>query len=517
MLKLFRFKDFLNRKFDLPEIQLPKEPRTIVLTKSRFMIGLKCDLLLWNQYHSENTLRYSPKNESNLHRMNIQNDSVLLSARSLYPKGVEVPRNLNMFSAYKITQELIQERKVIYNASFLSTEFFSRTDILVPSEEDDSWEIILVKSSINIKRDNTKDLSFQLHVTKLCGLTIKDCSILNVNPHYLFDKELDLKQFFVKVSLLEKMKYAKDEFSKQLNYFKSLIHMEESPSITQEFSCSSPKNCNLKTCWHELGDGDIFNLREGGDLVLKFYKSGIRYLKDIPDNPDLSFSQKIQIDVERTKIAFIQPDKLREFVNSFQYPLYFLDFETVNPAMPLYSRTKPYQHIPFLYSLHVQRNSDLPLEHYSFIDNGKDDPRMNILSELSKLILPTGTIICYNDTFEKRCLRESVQMFTEYEEWYSSIVENFKDLSDPFKFFYYYHPDQKGSASLKAVLPALTGLDYKELGINDGNMANLEFLRSKTMNLSKDEVNGIHALLTEYCKMDTYAMVKVVEALRGLI
>lgn len=108
-------------------------------------------------------------------------------------------------------------------------------------------------------------------------------------------------------------------------------------------------------------------------------------------------------------------------------------------------------------------------------------------------------------------------MFPEYSDWYSSIVENFKDLSDPFKYFYYYNPLQKGSASLKAVLPALTGLDYKELGINDGNMANLEFLRAKTMNLSKEEIEGIHQLLIEYCKMDTYAMFKIVEALMKLI
>ena len=167
--------------------------------------------------------------------------------------------------------------------------------------------------------------------------------------------------------------------------------------------------------------------------------------------------------------------------------------------------------------MHVQNNPDLPLEHYSFIDNGKEDPRLNILSELSKLISSKGTIICYNDTFEKRCLRESVELFPQYADWYASILENFKDLSDPFKFFYYYHPDQKGSASLKAVLPALTGLDYKELGINDGNMANLEFLRSKIMKLSSEEVNAIYSLLSEYCKMDTYAMVKVVEALRRLV
>ncbi|HRG73359.1 MAG TPA: DUF2779 domain-containing protein [Leptospiraceae bacterium] len=517
MLKLFRFKDFLNKNFDLPEIQIPQEPRSVVLTKSRFMLGLKCDSLLWNQYHTATTHHYSPKNESNLHRMNIQNESVLFHARNLYPNGVEIPRQTSMFSAHKLTQKNLEERKVIYNASFLSSEFFSRTDILIPSEEDDSWEIIQIKSSINIKRDNVKDLLFQLHVAKLCGLNIKDCSILNVNPHYVFENELDLKQFFVKISLLEKMKYARDEFSKQLTYFKSLIHKADTPSITQEYSCSSPKNCSLKTCWNELGDGDIFNLREGGDLVLKFYKSGIRYLKDIPDNPDLTFSQKVQIETERTKIPYLQIDKLKDFVNSFQYPLYFLDFETINPALPIYPKTKPYQHIPFLYSLHVQINPDLPLEHYSFIDNGKEDPRLNILSELSKLISSKGTIICYNDTFEKRCLRESVELFPQYADWYSSILENFKDLSDPFKFFYYYHPDQKGSASLKAVLPALTGLDYKELGINDGNMANLEFLRSKIMKLSSEEVNAIYSLLSEYCKMDTYAMVKVVEALRRLV
>ena len=108
-------------------------------------------------------------------------------------------------------------------------------------------------------------------------------------------------------------------------------------------------------------------------------------------------------------------------------------------------------------------------------------------------------------------------MFPEYSDWYSSINENFKDLSDPFKYFYYYHPKQNGSASLKAVLPALTGLDYKELGINDGNMANLEFLRAKTMNLPQEEIEGIYQFLLDYCKMDTYAMFKVVEALRKLV
>lgn len=513
MLKLFRFKDLLIPKYDLPEIQLPGEPRATVLTKSRFMLGLKCDLLLWSQYHTANTIHYSPKNESNLHRMNIQNELVLLSARELYANGKEVPRNTNMFTAFKITQEYIKERAVIYNASFLSTEFFSRTDILVPSKEDDSWEIIEVKSSINIKPDNIKDLSFQLHVAKLCGLNISNCSILNVNPKYVFDEKLDLNQFFVKVSLLERMKNNRDEFLRLLDYSKSLIHKKEIPKITLEHSCNSPRNCNLKTCWEDLGDGDIFNLREGGDLVYNLYKSGIRYMKDIPDNPDLSFAQKTQIEVERTKTPFIQVEKLKEFMNSIQYPLYFLDFETVNPAIPIYPKAKPYQHVPFLYSLHVQANPDSPIEHYSFIDNNIDDPRKKILSELSNLISPNGTIICYNDAFERRCIKESVELFPEYADWYSSISERFKDLSDPFRFFYYYHPDQKGSASLKAVLPALTGLDYKELGINDGNMANLEFLRSKMMKLSTDEVNSIYSLLLEYCKMDTYAMVKVLEAL----
>ena len=516
MYKLFLYKNYSKQNFNLPEIQIPKE-RATVLTKSRFMVGLKCDLLLWNQYHSENTLHYTPKNESNLHRMNIQNNSVLLSAHTLYANGSEIPKNLNMYHSHKVTQKLIKERQIIYNACFLSTEFFSKTDILIPSEIDDSWEIIEVKSSINIKRDNIKDLLFQRHVAELCGIKINNCSILNVNPEYIYDGTFDINQFFIKTNLLEKMKYAQEEFLKQISYLKGLIHKQESPSITPKYSCSSPKNCNLKTCWHELGEGDIFNLREGGELVSKLYKSGVRYLKDIPDNTELSFSQKIQIEAEITKNPYLEEVKLKHFTDSLKFPFYFLDFETVNPALPLYIKTKPYQHIPFLYSLHIQENMDSQIQHFSFIDSGEDDPRKKILEDLSKLIKPDGTIICYNDTFEKRCLRESVNLFPEYSDWYSSIVENFKDLSDPFKYFYYYHPLQKGSASLKAVLPALTGLDYKELGINDGNMANLEFLRAKTMNLSKEEIEGIHQLLIEYCKMDTYAMFKIVEALMKLI
>ena len=292
MLKLFLFKDYLKRNFDLPAITIPQEPRAKVLTKSRFMSGLKCDLLLWNQYHSENTMHYSPKNESNLHRMNIQNDSVLLFARSLYPDGIEVSKKSNMYSAHHTTQKLIKERKTIYNASFLSSEYFSKTDILVPSTQDDSWEIIEIKSSINIKRDNVKSLSFQLHVAKLCGLQINNCSILNINPDYVYDGNLAISQFFVKTSLTDKIKFAQEEFHRQLEYLKGLIKKTEVPQMNHEYSCSSPKNCNLKTCWKDLEDGDIFNLREGGDLVSKLYKSGIHYLRDIPNDTELSTSQK---------------------------------------------------------------------------------------------------------------------------------------------------------------------------------------------------------------------------------
>ena len=106
---------------------------------------------------------------------------------------------------------------------------------------------------------------------------------------------------------------------------------------------------------------------EGGELVSKLYKSGVRYLKDIPDNTELSFSQKIQIEAEITKNPYLEEVKLKHFTDSLKFPFYFLDFETVNPALPLYIKTKPYQHIPFLYSLHIQENMDSQIQHFSSI------------------------------------------------------------------------------------------------------------------------------------------------------
>lgn len=517
MLKLFRFKDFINPNLNLPQVMIPGDNKGIILTKSRFMQGLKCDLLLWNQYHSDQTIRYSPRNESNLQRVNIQNESVYKFAKSIYSNGKEVPRNLNMHAAHRMTQELLQSRDIVYNASFLSTEYFSKSNILKPAIDGETWEIIEVKPSINIKQDNFKDISFQFHVAQSCGVKISKCFILHINPNYMYEGELDINQLFTLREITEKINSSRVEFKKELEYRKSLIYQKEIPQITVEHSCSTPKNCILKTCWGDLGDANIFNLREGSELALKFYNLGIKYIKDIPEDPDLSATQKIQIAAEKLNQPIIEKQKLDDFLKTIQFPLYFLDFETINPAIPIYKKSKPFQHVPFLYSLHVMANKDMPLEHYSFIDDGESDPREKILSELSKLITAEGTILCYNAVFEMKCLRESVKLFPEFTDWHSSISEKFIDLSNPFRFFYYYHPKQNGSASLKSVLPALTGLDYKELAIADGNLANLEFLRAKTMQLSQEEITEIYQLLKNYCKMDTFAMVNILEALWKLV
>ncbi|HMW06602.1 MAG TPA: DUF2779 domain-containing protein [Leptospiraceae bacterium] len=481
------------------------------------MQGLKCDKLLWHQYHSEITPTYSAKNESNLQRVNIQNEFIFKYAKLIYPNGKEVPRNHSMSSSHKMTQNLIAERSIVYNASFLTSDFFSRTNILIPSSIDDSWEIIEVKSSINLKHDNILDICFQVHVARQSGLKISNCSILHVNPDYSFTGELDISQLFILKNVTDRVNSAKSQFEKQVNYLKSLITRLDSPDLSKEHSCGTPKNCILKTCWNDLGEGNLFNLREGGDLTTKFFNLGVRYVKDIPEDPDLTFTQKVQIESERSNSPFLQKDKLTEFLNSIQFPIYFLDFETINPAIPVYVNSKPFQHIPFLYSLHVMDNKDLPPNHFSYIDDGSVDPREKILDDLSKIISIDGTILCYNAVFEMKCLRESVKLFPQYSDWYSSIANRFVDLSNPFRFFYYYHPKQNGSASLKSVLPALTGLDYKELEINDGNLANLEFLRAKTMNLPEEELTSIYRLLLDYCKMDTYAMVQILNTLWKLI
>ncbi|GAH72878.1 unnamed protein product, partial [marine sediment metagenome] len=258
-------------------------------------------------------------------------------------------------------------------------------------------------------------------------------------------------------------------------------------------------------CWRFLPDNHIFNLYGSKDKAAGLFNKGVLSIKDIPDWYNLNFKQKIQLECAKTEKPKINKSEILKFINGLEYPLYFLDFETFSTAIPLYEGVRPYQRIPFQYSIHILDAIDGQPSHYDFLAEGAEDPREELLLNLKYKIDETGSIIVYYESFERGVLKELAEAFPDYSQWIDSILTRIVDLYKPFGNFHYYHSSQKGSASVKNVLPAITGLSYEGMEIADGMAASVYFLYicgNYDINESrpaKEEVEKVRKSLIKYC------------------
>jgi hypothetical protein len=258
-----------------------------------------------------------------------------------------------------------------------------------------------------------------------------------------------------------------------------------------------------------------------GKKAFGLYDSGVINIKDIPENYELNDKQLIQHHCTKCNTVHIHKEEIKKFLSQLKYPLYFMDFETYATAIPLYNKLKPYQNITFQFSVHVIAKPGQKPEHYSFIAKGGEDPRKEFIEQLKKVMGKSGSIVVYNQSFEQKRLEELANIFPKHKAWVKAITKRLIDLLIPFRSFWYYNPSQQGSASIKAVLPALTGKSYTGMEIADGGMASLRFLYMAHGDANgkfptKEEVLSYRKALEEYCGLDTEAMIFILNKLRGL-
>ena len=251
-----------------------------------------------------------------------------------------------------------------------------------------------------------------------------------------------------------------------------------------------------------------------GRTDIELINEKILALDKIPNDFKLSLRERTILDCVKNNKIFIDKNAINKFFNSLSYPLIAIDFETFNPAIPLFDGTRPYESIPFQYSIHIVNKLDDKPKHLSFLAEGSEDPRVSLLKSLKKDIPNKGTLLAYNLTFEKQRLKELGESFPKYNNWIKFLLPRFKDLMSPFRSLYYYNPQQKGSYSLKAVLPALTGESYQDMELNNGMSANIAFLHITQGDLngnlpSEKEIKKLRKELEKYCALDTKGMVNI--------
>jgi hypothetical protein len=287
------------------------------------------------------------------------------------------------------------------------------------------------------------------------------------------------------------------------------------PEVEIGSYCSSPYECQMRPeCWGFLPDNCIFDLASGGRKCFELFNKGILTIKDIPDDFTLTEKQQIQRQSVTDGGYFIDNKEIKEFLNTLQYPVHYLDFETFGPAIPVYDGTRPYQKIPFQFSLHVVKKERARPVHRSFLAQGTEDPRPDFLAALRRWLNPSGSIVVYNKWFEKGILEDLSQSFPAHREWAEQVIERMVDLHIPFKNFHFYHPSQKGSTSLKKVLPAVTGKGYENMVIANGEDASIDYMGITFGEADDEEKQQVRDALERYCKLDTEGMVWIVDKLK---
>ena len=347
------------------------------------------------------------------------------------------------------------------------------------------------------------------------GIELEDISIIHLNSKYSRKGDLDLDQLFIKSSISEKVIENQEIIKSQLYEQKLILADKRVPKVEIGSHCNSPYRCDFKGyCWKDVPEYSVFNLDRGGEKVWELFESGVVNINEIPPEFGLSPSQEIQVKAEQTGEDFINKNEINAFLEKLEYPLFFLDFETVMPAVPMFDNARTYQQLTFQYSLHINRKKGEETDHKEYLGTGENkDPRLELIKRLIVDIEGAGNILVYNKSFEDRCLKEIGRDFPKYNDSINKIRTRLVDLATPFEKRHYYTAEMKGKYSIKNVLPALVPeLSYDDLEVKDGASASFTFLDLMAGTFEGDIQETRNNLLA-YCKLDTYAMVKILEKL----
>jgi hypothetical protein len=493
---------------------LRSTPAMIQLSKSRYLSGWQCHLKLWYDCHER--------------QWAVPADSVQLAlfetgrrvgalARERYSGGQLVDfDHRHSKEALGHTARLMTDRSVpaIFEAAIEYRRVLIRVDVLRRNKR--SWDLIEVKSGTQVKIGiHDQDVAVQLWVMRGAGVKVKQAGILNLNREYVYDgKALDLEQLFVFSDLTDIAEDLLPDVGKDIRAMKAMLRRESAPEILPGPQCSYPYDCPYYLhCTRDmvLIPNPVTELPSLHFSRLEALEAeGIESIEEVPDDFPLTDLQQTVRDAVINGREWISAG-LGAALSTVRYPVYHLDFETFAPAIPHYSGTRPYDALPFQFSVHIEYR-DGRLKHREYLHEGGGDPRRPLAEALVKALGTKGSICIYT-RYEAMVIRKLAEDLPDLAEPLNRLLDRLWDLH-PVIRGHYYHPDFHGSFSIKSVLPVLVpDLGYGTLAIQDGQTAAVTYERSLEVD-DPEEGQRAYAALREYCGLDTEAMVRLREALR---
>lgn len=480
------------------------------------MAGVQCLKRLYLQVH-EPKLATQPDgaNEAIIE----QGHAVGLLARELFPGGIEVDSGGGLGQAIRSTKELVANPEVpaIFEGAFEHQGVIVKTDILQRRNEN-HWRLVEVKSTADLKEHHLEDVAIQSYVLSRSGLKLASVWLAHVNRAYVLAGEaVDPRQFFLLRNLTRRAQQLQPALTFQLRSQFRVLAMPKAPDLPTGPHCTNPVTCEFfDRCNPPLPNDHVGYLpRLHASAMEQLEELGVESVHDIPADFELSEIQRRACDTMQTGQPWFSTELKGEF-EPLKYPLYFMDFETVNPAIPRFRGMHPYDHLPFQWSVHVQTQPEAAPEHFEFLAMDSGDPRSAFISSLCETLGEQGNIVAYNEQFESQRLWELASWLPEYTQRIRDIQSRLWDLL-PVVRKHVYHPAFGGSFSLKAVLPALVPeMTYEGMDVPNGQAAGLAWQAMIAGNSGEVERQAKRKALLDYCGQDTLALVKLVETLRYL-
>ena len=485
---------------------------TMKLSKSRFVAGCQCLKRLYLQVH-EPDLAAEPDGAAEA--IFEQGREVGMLARQLFPGGVEVRNECGLDQAIRATRELIASPDIpaIFEGTFEHGGVLVRVDIL-HRRRDGRWRLIEVKSTTDVRDHHVPDVAIQHRVLSRSGLEIASASVAHVNRNYVYPGgEIDPRGFFSIRNITRRVQRLQPKLTSQLRSEFRVLALPTAPNIRVGPHCTDPVVCEFFDHCNPPRPNDHIGFlpRMHASAVEELEEMGVESIRDIPHDFELS-------DIQRRAATCVQTGEpwfsleLRDVLDGLMYPLCFADFETVNRAIPQFAGMRPYDHLPFQWSVHVQREPGAEPEHHEFLATDASDPRREFICSLCTALGETGSIVVYS-SFESKRLSELGSWLPEFADRINAIQVRLFDLL-PLVREHIYHPTFAGSYSLKSVLPALVPyMTYTGMQVANGQAAGLAWERLIRGGCGKGERERNRKALLDYCSQDTLGLMRLVETL----
>ena len=501
------------------------------LSKSRYTLYCQCPKALWLRIYKPDVAIIDASTEARFEKGNEVGDL----AMGLFGSYVDVTTQMEDGSldpramVEKTKQEMEKGTDIICEASFTCKGHYCAVDILRKSKN--GWAIYEVKSTSfpEYEGNQTKlekyvpDIAYQKWVLMQCGIHVTDTFLVCLNSDYVRQGDLDLQQLFVTIDLRELVENELLKVPTRVSHAMKMLEDKNEPDIDLSEHCMKPYGCAFfEYCKHQHGvpndEPTVFDLyRMNFSKKMEHYHAGCILFSDVR-NVKLSDKQQMQVECTLNQTEHLNKKGIRKFLEKLTYPLYFLDFETMQDAIPQFDGTKPYQQITFQYSLHIKKSETAEYIHREFLaPSDGNDPRRPLAEQLCRDIPKDVCTLAYNKEFECGRIRELATLYPDLSDHLLNIRDHIVDLIVPFRAGDYYVPAMGGSFSIKSVLPALfpdePSLDYHNLDERCQNGGHAMTIFPRIQFMEPDEAAASREALLRYCELDTWAMVKVWERL----